>query len=1005
MPAPANNLAQKQSPSEQHFNRLSPLQIFYYWHLLTLKQPKWESSPTSQALLEAKVEPIPHQVEAAMFAFRNPLAGGVILADEVGLGKTIETGLILSQLWAEGKRSFLIIAPKSLRHQWQDELFNLFYLQSTVLDNQSFKKVLASGEANPFSSKEKILIINEHFAERHSNLVQTVKWDYVVIDEAHRLRNVWKPAKNEAKRAKKIRSALQPFKKLLLTATPLQNNLMELFGLVSFIDPHVLGTAESFARTFASIPEEMREDRLLELRERMRLFFKRELRKNVSEFIQFTERRPITITFSPTEDEEKLRVGFEEYLRRERTSAIPASASALLRLVYFKLLASSTFALKRSLLNLFVRLVHIAALRNDKDLFDKLLSEIRTKLTLSEGQASQDLIHFEQLTFKRVPKNTFESLREHLQREAPELDLPVEEPELAETFSDDQMEELAADQKASRVVTATKDEIAAEGKTILEFIMLGRSIVENTKGKALVATLRKQFEKAKTESWPEKAVIFTEFRSTQDYVITALEQAGINIQDDVVVFNGSAGDAASRRELVEDFKTKKKIFLTTEAGAEGLNLQFCNLLINYDLPWNPQRIEQRIGRCHRYGQKLDVVVINFVNDKNIADRRILELLDQKFRLFQGAFGVSDEVLGEIESGVDIEREIFKIYLSCRSEAEIKESFERILSASVERREARIVETKNSILNSFDEEVQRKLKVFHGEVQTSLDKKQIIVRDIVLSSLPYEDFQYDGEHLEIVRPMIGLEPTSRYTFSKLLQTGAELLHINHPLISKLLPDPGQFGEIRFHLTTNHSVTLLEEHAHKRGYAFLFRVKCLGIEEKEMLIPIVLLDNLGDPEEMSQELASRLFEITSDVTTTAPNIPPGLSDLAAKKVRLLTDSLQTEMGNYNSALYEEESQKIEYFFQDIQEQKRLEIRELENSLADLKKERAKLPLAAAQRINTEIQHLKDKIIRIEESIADARRSGRDQEKKLLDDLNTRATSRVEITNLLSVSIVID
>ncbi len=408
------NLAEKQAASLDHFNRLSPLQIYYYWHLLTLKQPKWESSPTSQALLEAKVEPIPHQVEAAMFAFRNPLAGGVILADEVGLGKTIETGLIISQLWAEGKRSFLIIAPKSLRHQWQDELFNLFYLKATVLDNQTFKKAIASGDASPLDAKEKILIINEHFAERHATRIEAVRWDYVIIDEAHRLRNVWKPAKNEAKRAKKIRQALQSFKKLLLTATPLQNNLMELFGLVSFIDPHILGTAESFARTFVSVPEEMRDERLVELRDRMRLFFKRELRRNVSEFIQFTERKAVTITFSPTEDEERLRVAFEQYLRKEKTIAIPASASALLRLVYFKLLASSTFALKRSLLNLYIRLIHLATSRNDRNLYDDLLKSIREKLTLHDGKPSHDLTHFEQLLFKGISPKDFDGLRERV---------------------------------------------------------------------------------------------------------------------------------------------------------------------------------------------------------------------------------------------------------------------------------------------------------------------------------------------------------------------------------------------------------------------------------------------------------------------------------------------------------------------------------------------------------------------------------------------------------------
>ena len=127
--------------------------------------------------------------------------------------------------------------------------------------------------------------------------------------------------------------------------------------------------------------------------------------------------------------------------------------------------------------------------------------------------------------------------------------------------------------------------------------------------------------------------------------------------------------ADMRAALVEHFRDEATILIATEAAAEGINLQFCSLVVNYDLPWNPQRIEQRIGRCHRYGQKFDVVVVNFLNRSNAADQRVYQLLDEKFRLFDGVFGASDEVLGAIESGVDFEKRIADIYLTCRSTAE------------------------------------------------------------------------------------------------------------------------------------------------------------------------------------------------------------------------------------------------------------------------------------------------------------------------------------------------
>ena len=639
---------------EPLFRKLSALQRLYYWHLLTARTSKADEAAVSQAIIQARVDLNPHQVDAALFAFRNPLDGGVLLADEVGLGKTIETGLVLSQLWAEGKRNVLIVSPKSLRHQWQYELKTLFYLDSEIVDNARLREIEKNGAPNPFEAPAKIIITNEHFIEKNHRLASGTKWDMVVIDEAHRMRNVWKPGKNEAKRAKKIREAIRPFKKLLLTATPMQNNLMELYGLVSFIDPHILGTVESFQRTFVSIPDEVKPERLLELRERMKVFFKRELRKHVREYIPYTNRHAKLFTYSPTEDEEKLRKDFEEYLRQERSIAIPAQASHLIKLVYFKLLASSSFALKNSLINLYSRLVLAAVGSNNRALYDELMKKISDALTLSNGRKAHELEKFEKALFKGVNPKNFDGLRDD-HRASLLAEIAESESELESVFEVDMDDNEAGATHAPLIFS--KKELLEEAATVLEFIVLSRKITKNTKGRALSEALTRQFKMAKEQGWPEKAVIFTEFRSTQDYVLTVLEEFGLNRDSDVVVFNGSSGDAESRAALVRDFKENKKIFLTTEAGAEGLNLQFCNLLINYDLPWNPQRIEQRIGRCHRYGQNLDVVVINFVNEKNIADKRVLELLSEKFQIFEGAFGASDEVLGQIEYGVDIEEKI------------------------------------------------------------------------------------------------------------------------------------------------------------------------------------------------------------------------------------------------------------------------------------------------------------------------------------------------------------
>jgi superfamily II DNA/RNA helicase len=165
-----------------------------------------------------------------------------------------------------------------------------------------------------------------------------------------------------------------------------------------------------------------------------------------------------------------------------------------------------------------------------------------------------------------------------------------------------------------------------------------------------------------------------------------------------------------RSAIVDYFKDQGQIMIATEAGAEGINLQFCSLVVNYDLPWNPQRIEQRIGRCHRYGQKHDVVVVNFLNQTNEADQHVFRLLSEKFKLFEGVFGASDEVLGAIESGVDFEKRIADIYQRCRTTQEIKTSFDQLQSELGTQIDEAMTRARQLLFEHFDDEVREKLRV-------------------------------------------------------------------------------------------------------------------------------------------------------------------------------------------------------------------------------------------------------------------------------------------------------
>ena len=199
---------------------ISDYQAQYFAHELTKQCSSDSLEKLTGALFDAQVDLNPHQIEAALFAFKSPLSNGAILADEVGLGKTIEAGLVLSQKWAEGKRKILIISPTSLRKQWNQELLDKFFLPSTILEAKTFNASLKAGEKNPFEQDE-IVIASFHFASNKDEHIMQVPWDLVIIDEAHRLRNVYKKSN---KIAKKIRAALKTSPKVLLTATPLQNS-------------------------------------------------------------------------------------------------------------------------------------------------------------------------------------------------------------------------------------------------------------------------------------------------------------------------------------------------------------------------------------------------------------------------------------------------------------------------------------------------------------------------------------------------------------------------------------------------------------------------------------------------------------------------------------------------------------------------------------------------------------------------------------------------------------
>lgn len=882
--------------------RTTDCQAKYFAYELTRRRAPDSGERLAGAVASAQVDLNPHQVDAALFAFASPLSKGALLADEVGLGKTIEAGLVISQRWAERRRRVLIIAPSNLRKQWHQELSEKFFLPCAILESKSYNEAVKSGNFRPFDRKEAVVICSYQFARNKAADLNATAWDLVVIDEAHRLRNVYKTSNVIAKT---LKSALANKQKLLLTATPLQNSLLELFGLVSFIDEHTFGDLKSFREQFANpVPDRA----FHSLRERLKPICHRTLRRQVTSYVSYTRRHALVEEFTPEDGEDKLYRLVSEYLRRDNLQALPASQRSLMTMVLRKLLASSTFAIAGALTSISRRLS--AKIKTD----DAALSPA--------GELSQD----------------YEAL-------------------------DATEEEWTKDDPPELLTETDRKAIEAEIEDLNEFARLATSIDQNAKGKALLKALDVAFTKAGELGAARKAIIFTESRRTQAYLLRIL--ANSQYSDGIVLFNGTNTDERSRQiyaewfarhegsdrvtgsktadmrsALVDYFREAGRIMIATEAGAEGINLQFCSLVVNYDLPWNPQRIEQRIGRCHRYGQKHDVVVVNFLNRKNEADQRVYQLLSEKFKLFEGVFGASDEVLGAIESGVDFEKRIGGIYQQCRQTDEIKLAFDQLqLELSLEINET-MSQTRQKLLENFDDEVREKLRVRDEAAKLYLDRfEQLLIR-VTRHELRADARFRDASTFELMtRPAWADKreiPVGLYELPR--RTGeAHLYRLNHPLGEAVVERAKERElaavEVAFDYTNHHGrISALEP---LRGQSGWLTASVLTIEALDTPEEHILLTGIADNgTEVSTDMAMRLLTLSADEGSPVEIVTTLVDDLEASS-RREASQIQRSISERNARFFEAEADKLDGWADDVKVGLEREIRDIDRQIKEARR----------------------------------------------------------------------
>jgi superfamily II DNA or RNA helicase len=908
---------------------------------------------------QARIDPNPHQIDAVIFALRRLREGGCILADEVGLGKTIEAGLVIAQSRAEGARRILLIVPKSLIGQWQNELLNLFDIQASE-DQTNF---LAPG----------VYLVGREFAgsERGSaQLGASLPFDLVVIDEAHEIfaglhkryerDGTYDETSDEALMAHRVRGFLRSTPVLLLTATPMQNSLPELWGLVQYVEPTgtLLGDIATFRKVFCD-----EDDRTLvpgqehELQRRLAMVLQRTLRRQAQEFLDrpFTQRRCRLYEYAMSDDERSLYDDVTEYLLQPSLCAFAGRQRRLLLIGFHRRMASSLSALAASLENVAARLRRLQA-------------------GLPPGDTGLEVLR----------------------------DLEDED--------DDSAENGSPESESSAVDPNT---LASELALVESFVARARSLPHDAKARSFLDAINVILELGRDGSGSGKAVVFTESITTQEYLRKLLMNNGLS-DEEVTLFRGvndhpraqeayarwkeeegarfNAGvrpsrEVAVRLALVHEFRTRSKVLICTEAGAKGLNLQFCETVINYDLPWNPQRIEQRIGRCHRYSQQRDVTVVNFIARDNEAHRLTFEILSQKLDLFGKVLDASDTVLHEPRTdapemltsalSVEFESDLRNIYSRSRTLDEVTREIAALRDKISERKDAYEREyqrTSRIIESRFDENVRRVFKRLREDLPRGLAELDRDIAGLVggyldATHVPHHRFSAAGREIFIIAPDAAL-PAEAGEFRQFATgdarglTDAQALNLLHPLVRAAIAQartwPG--GSIALELPKSAPPDLSALQG-KPGVMCVALVDYEGFEPVQRLVAAAVVE--GAP--IDPSIAARLIRLTASESQ-MPNseVDPQLNDEAVDEA-VFVDQREVEKGEQQH--FENAIGQLERFVEDkilVCRRERTSIAEKLKSAYERRNE--VVGSSARERIESEIIRLSSRDEELQQRIAD-------------------------------------
>ncbi|MXY51119.1 MAG: DEAD/DEAH box helicase [Gammaproteobacteria bacterium] len=857
-----------------------------------------------------RVDPNPHQIDAVMFALQRIPQGGCILADEVGLGKTIEAGLVIAQVMAESATRILIVVPRPLLGQWQDELSLLFGIEA-----------VEAAEPDADLAADGVFLVGREYAggkAGHGRLREAPPFDLCLIDEAHEVfagihrrfdrDGQYREDSPYARTAHRVREIIGAAPVLLLSATPIQNSLSELWGLVQYVDPSgtLLGDKPVFEKVFcADEGRGVAVEQADELKRRLGTVVQRTLRRQAQEFMEqpFVSRHARLFEYSMSAAERALYDDVTTYLLSPRLHAFSGKARQLLLLGFHRRMASSTAALAASLERVAERLR--AMLRGDP-------ADVATAFS----EDLEDEAEEEQEADAREPKAT---------------ELPIE---------------------ASPHQQGMEDELAL----VESFVERARSLPHDSKAASLVKAVRMVLDRPADR---RKMVVFTESLTTQDYLQGLLVRQTELRDEDITLFRGVndspraqaalrvwrenrqsdvrlSPSAAMRLALVDEFRQRSTVMICSEAGAKGLNLQFCDTVVNYDLPWNPQRIEQRIGRCHRYRQKRDVTVINFLAADNEAQRLTFDILASKLDLFGDVLDMSDVVLQTPRSsaseelasalGPDFEGELRRIWDRARSVEEVEEELRRLSETMEERRQelqrirsrtAGLIESGldgsvHDVFRDIQDELPEALATFDAELE------RVLTAYLDAAGLAWRVDERGNRRLHIgaSRRLPGrFAEGASVALGGSSANGEETLHLAHDLIKAAVAEARQAGSgafrVRFALGTDAPAPLRNRRG-QRGRLALTKVAHLGFEREERLCVTAVFE---DSEVLKP--AEAALELVRQPCTDAPPFDPPLAVSADELDEVVGEEMfldQSEAAEADQKGFEDAMEQLDQYLAD-------------------------------------------------------------------------------------------